>query len=519
MTIAPPARQRRSQARSTPQRSTTVGAPATAGQRAGAYLIDIAIVALIGAVIWFATGSLVLVSVAVIELWAIGWVWEGHTGATPGNLICGIRTVQKGADVSVGARRLFPRSLVLGLAHIVPVLLPVGLTASGLLDGLAGARVIDVRKTRQAVAGGVYRAPDLEARVVGTGSSTSVTAEPGVITQTPLTPPPAPGVIAQAPGAPAPAQAPAAQAPAPASAAPLDAGGVPVFELSDGTVIQTTGLGFIGRAPRAPESIPDAILIRVPDGSRSLSRTHAAFGVEDDQLWVQDLGSANGASVRHLDGSVTQLAPHVPRFLAPGDFLVLGGDAELAFRRVAGRGARPDSAGVPSAERQIAQEATPPAVPQAAPVVAPPSVAAPAAVPPAPQAVAPGAAHAQPAAPIPATTPAPQAALVGLQFADGTTVPVRGLGYIGRAPRLPEGEHPEAALIAVPNGDRSVSRTHGRFGVVDGQTWFEDLGSGNGSSLRTADGRTGPMTPHQRFVLVPGLTLQLGDCVIRVIAL
>ena len=111
-----------------------------------------------------------------------------------------------------------------------------------------------------------------------------------------------------------------------------------MFQLADGTVIQATGLGFIGRAPRAPESVPDAILIRVPDGTRSLSRTHAAFGVEDDQLWVQDLGSANGASVRHLGGSVTELAPHVPCFLVPGDVLVLGGDAELAFQRVSARG-------------------------------------------------------------------------------------------------------------------------------------------------------------------------------------
>lgn len=97
-------------------------------------------------------------------------------------------------------------------------------------------------------------------------------------------------------------------------------------------------------------------------------------------------------------------------------------------------------------------------------------------------------------------------------------MPIHGLGYVGRAPRLPDGERADAVLVAVPDGDRSVSRTHGRFGIVDGQTWFEDLGSGNGSSLRTDDGRTGPMTPHQRFGLVPGTVLQLGECVIRVIA-
>lgn len=578
MTLAPPAPPTRATAGTTPPRHpSTLGVPATAGQRAGAYLIDIAVVAVVATLVWlFTGGSLLLVAVAVIELWAIGWVWEGHTGATPGNLACGIRTVQKGADVSIGARGLFLRSLVLGLAHIIPVLLPVGLSASGLLDGLAHARVIDVRKTRRARADEPSFAPDLEARIVGGDATAATPGAPGVITQTPLTPPPA---IAVEP-------------------VPVDAGSIPVFELSDGTVIQATGLGYIGRAPRAPETIPDAILIRVPDGSRSLSRTHAAFGVEEGQLWVQDLGSANGAAVRHLGGSMSDLVAHHPYFLVPGDVLVLGNDAELAFRRVAGRGGRSagSTAAVADAAAPAIAAATPPVVQQAAPVVqaAPGVQAAPStqAAVPAAQAAAP-AVHATPAvqqaaptvqqaapvvqaapaaqaaaaapAPIPAAAPptpaaaaqaappteqaaqaappaeqaaqaappatraqrAAQAAApapavapvsaVALQFADGTTIPIRGLGYIGRAPRLPEGEHPDAALIPVPDGDRSVSRTHGRFGIVDGQTWFEDLGSGNGSSLRTADGRSGPMTPHQRFVLAPGLTLQLGDCVIRVI--
>lgn len=480
MTISPPAAPLRPRTRpAAPRMTQTIGTPAAAGQRAGAYLIDFAIVAVVAAAIWFATGSLTLVAVTVIELWAIGWIWEGHTGATPGNLICGIRTVQRDADVSVGARRLLFRSLVLGLAHVIPVLLPVGLTASGMLDGLARARVIDIRKTQRSAASGVGRNLDLAARVTGADSSTSIVAEePGVITQTPLTAAPAP--ITQAP----------AVAPTPH----LEAGTIPVFELSDGTVIQATGLGFIGRAPRAPESIPDAILVRVPDGTRSLSRTHAAFGVEDEQLWVQDLGSANGASVRHVDGSITVLAPHVPRILAPGDVLVLDGDAELTYRRVAARGARPASAPAAAQPAESATPAVPDGLVESAPL-APPNPA------PAP-------------APVPAAAPA---TVIALQFQDGTTVPIHGIGYIGRAPRLPDGERADAALVAVPDGDRSVSRTHGRFGIVDGQTWFEDLGSGNGSSLRTADGRSGPMTPHQRFGLLPGTVLQLGDCVIRVI--
>ncbi|GAA2860785.1 FHA domain-containing protein [Microbacterium arabinogalactanolyticum] len=505
MTLAPPMAPPSRGGAVPPGRGTALRVQATAGQRAGAYLIDFAIVAIVAVLVWLVSGSLVLPAVVVIELWAIGWIWEGHTGGTPGNLICGIRTVRRDSEVTLGASRLFPRSLVMGVAHIIPILLPVGLAASGALDGMAGARMIDVRKARLAPAG-AGRTPDLEARVIGAGVPGVIGSERALITNTPLARTPA----SQAPGAATTGVAAAASAPvAPAQPHVPDAGTVPVFELSDGTVIRATGLGFIGRAPRAPESIPDAILVRVPDGARSLSRTHAAFGIEDGDLWVQDLGSANGASVRHLGGGVTDLASQTPYFLVPGDVLVLGGDAELAFRRVVDRSA-------PSAPRPQPTSAP---MPTPAPAIPAPALAAPPAEAPSLEEASAETVMAAPAPQVaePPAPAAPAAAVVALQFQDGTTVPIRGIGYIGRAPSLPAGERPDAALVAVPDGDRSVSRTHGRFGIVNGQTWFEDLGSGNGSTLRTGDGRSGPMTPHQRFGLVPGMVLQLGDCVIRIV--
>lgn len=478
---------------------------ATAGQRAGAYLIDVAVIAAIAMAVWLLSGSLLLTVVAVLELWAIGWVWEGHTGATVGNLICGIRTVRRGTEVTVGARGLLLRSLLMGAAHIIPILLPVGLAAAGALDGVAGARMIDVRKARLAPAG-AGRAPSLEARVTGSSAPGPVDAARALITNTPLSRVPAAGAVPAAAAAAVPAAAP--QLPQPPQLP--DAGTVPIFELSDGTVIRASGLGFIGRAPRAPESVPDAILVRVPDGARSLSRTHAAFGIEDGDFWVQDLGSANGAAVRHLGGGVTDLTSQTPYFLVPGDVLVLGGDAELAYRRVMERAAPP------APVRQEVGGGPAPSVPAAPAEPAEP--AAPAghvAQPSAETMVAASAAPEPPA--VDAAAALPARALVALQFQDGTTVPIHGIGYIGRAPSLPDGERPDAMLIAVPDGDRSVSRTHGRFGIVGDQTWFEDLGSGNGSMLRTGDGRSGPMTPHQRFGLVPGMVLQLGDCVIRIV--
>ncbi|SJM45040.1 FHA domain-containing protein [Microbacterium sp. JB110] len=472
MTLTPPAPSR---ARSTPSRADqTAGKRASAGKRAGAYLIDVAIVAAIAALVWALTGSLPLFAVTLVELWAIGWIWEGHTGATPGSLAVGLRTVRRDAGVSVGAAGLFLRSALMGLAHVIPVLLPAGLAASGLLDGVAGARVIDVRRTKQAAADPVD-APMLDARVVADDAGHA----PGPSDVSATAPPP-------------PREAPAEPVPAPVPSGPSATGStVPAFELADGAVVRVTGLGFIGRAPRAPESIPDAILVRVTDGARSLSRTHASFGIDEERLWVQDLGSTNGVSVRHSWGGITPLAPHIPYFLMPGDVLVLGGDAELVHRRVAGAADAP----APPAQDEAPAPPPPPA-PVTSSVEGSPAMRGTSS----------------------SVSAEDAAATVALQFHDGTIVPIRGIGYIGRAPRVPEGERPDAALVAVPDGDRSVSRTHGRFGIVDDQAWFEDLGSGNGSSLRTSDGRSGPMTPHQRFGLVPGLVLELGDCVVRVVA-
>ena len=69
--------------------------------------------------------------------------------------------------------------------------------------------------------------------------------------------------------------------------------------------------------------------------------------------------------------------------------------------------------------------------------------------------------------------------------------------------------------VSIP--DTSVSRKHALVRKTADGWAVSDLGSGNGSALRTGDGRSGPMTPHQRFSLVPGMVLQLGDCIIQVV--
>ena len=94
-------------------------------------------------------------------------------------------------------------------------------------------------------------------------------------------------------------------------------------------------------------------------------------------------------------------------------------------------------------------------------------------------------------------------ALRGLLLENGETVNVLGGGYIGRAPRSPD-EDADAQLVAVPDPERSLSRTHARFGLVGGDLWLEDLGSANGTTVQMADGRQAHLTPHQRVALPVG---------------
>src|SRR5690606_31422288 len=118
---------------------------------------------------------------------------------------------------TVGAPRLLLRSLLMGIAHIIPILLPVGLAASGALDGVARARMIDVRLARAAAGNPLGSTPDLETRVSGTALVPG--AEQRLITRTPLGP--AGALDAAAPAAPAPIPVPVEEPYIPTGAATI----------------------------------------------------------------------------------------------------------------------------------------------------------------------------------------------------------------------------------------------------------------------------------------------------------
>jgi len=132
---------------------------------------------------------------------------------------------------------------------------------------------------------------------------------------------------------------PAAAAPPPAATA----SGVPVaptpapvpagwrLVLADGSEASVERALIIGRNPVAFDQWPGAVLLPVVDTTQSVSKTHAAFEVDDSGLWVHDLNSTNGVWVVHGE-DVTEAAPG-RRVRVPEGSSVELGDYVLQARR------------------------------------------------------------------------------------------------------------------------------------------------------------------------------------------
>ncbi|WP_203668083.1 RDD family protein [Cellulomonas pakistanensis] len=119
----------------------------------------------------------------------------------------------------------------------------------------------------------------------------------------------------------------------------------------------------------------------------------------------------------------------------------------------------------------------------------------------------------QPAAPRVAHQAQPAPFLVTLDT--GQVMSVTGPGLIGRAPRPVAGERCDHVIV-VEDPERSVSRTHARFGIDNGTFWVSDAGSGNGTTLRLPGGRVVPVPADQRVLVPSGSTIQVGDRGVRI---
>ena len=154
----------------------------------------------------------------------------------------------------------------------------------------------------------------------------------------------------------------------------------------------------------------------------------------------------------------------------------------------------------------------PAAAPAATPVAAPAPAPAPAAAAPVP-AAAPAPAPAA-AAPVPAAAPAPPSPVVAnatfvVAFSTGQRLVVDGPVVVGRRPEQAAAEAGSAAF-AVTDPERSTSRAHAAFAVVDGQLVVTDRGSGNGTVVHRA-GVEIECVEGRPVALRPGDELELGS--------
>ena len=155
--------------------------------------------------------------------------------------------------------------------------------------------------------------------------------EPPVV-EPPVVPPAAQPVATPiAPGPSPTPPPPPAPAPTATASAPVAPAASWTLVLADGTEAPVRGVVLLGRNPAPFGAWPDAQLLAIVDPTQSVSKTHAAFEVDESGLWVHDLNSTNGVWV--VNGAdVTEAVPgrrvHVPA----GASIELG-DYVLTVRR------------------------------------------------------------------------------------------------------------------------------------------------------------------------------------------
>ncbi|WP_422115153.1 RDD family protein [Brachybacterium sp. UNK5269] len=85
----------------------------------------------------------------------------------------------------------------------------------------------------------------------------------------------------------------------------------------------------VGRNPAAPG---DELVFVLKDETRSVSKTHLLIDGTGDEVLVTDLGSTNGSTILHQDGSRDHLVPSTPTVLPSGAQVTLG-DRTLTVER------------------------------------------------------------------------------------------------------------------------------------------------------------------------------------------
>ncbi|GIG20559.1 hypothetical protein Cch01nite_12830 [Cellulomonas chitinilytica] len=322
--------------------------PAGPARRLAAFAVDSAVVVAAAAVAFAVTRSTLIAALVLAELVVGVTVWEARTGRTFGNLLLGLRSARVEAPFALGSPRAGSRALVVLAGAAVAGVgqwFVVGSSAfdrtplrQGWHDKVGRSVVVDVRAERAssgAPAGAVAPVLTSAAPPALTRAHASVpapTPPPAAATTRVAAPsvpvPPAPArSVAVPPVAAPPIAVPPVAAPAiPASAVPAPAGpqAAPsprpatafVLTLDDGRWTEVRGPGVVGRSPQVAADERYDHVVTIDDTTRSVSRTHARFGVSPAGFWVQDAGSGNGTIVVLPDGRAV-LAPQGARTPVP----------------------------------------------------------------------------------------------------------------------------------------------------------------------------------------------------------
>ena len=95
--------------------------------------------------------------------------------------------------------------------------------------------------------------------------------------------------------------------------------------LPDGRTVDLPRRLLLGRNPAASGAWADAELLPLVDPGKSVSKTHAALEIHDDELLVSDLDSTNGVWVATPGGDAREVRPGERVTVPPGSDLELGG--------------------------------------------------------------------------------------------------------------------------------------------------------------------------------------------------
>ena len=276
-------------------------------------------------------------------------ILHGIRGVTVGKAIVGIRSVNVARFTKPGFWRIALRGIVFWASlAIIPILgaLPFLLSplwdrekrgrgwldaigANWLIDARRGLDPFDPKTLRHARRRATATEPVPETRMpsLATGAAGAVPSfvpasrsRSGVISARSFDsgrasfwqPPPV--------GTPEPQTQPPA---ASASQTPRSVGAVIQFD--DGMRVDVTGTGLIGRGPAAKDGESIDHLVAVVDESLLISKTHAAFGVDDGGFWLIDRGSVNGTSVLTPGGTQQKLVPWERQDIAWKSVVKVGG--------------------------------------------------------------------------------------------------------------------------------------------------------------------------------------------------